>query len=134
MRRGGRGGAGAGRGRARARAPTHARPPTHSTCTAAFAAAVLDGSVPAGVWRPEALPAATRAAVLARAAVGARRCAVGVPAWEADSEPKRLGFGMYWCGGGGVQAGGQGALSLAAPKAHSRSHGAPPPLPRARPA
>lgn len=66
------------------------------TCTAAFAAAVLEGLVPAGVTRPEALPRAARDAIRERAAAGAARCEVGVPAWAVDSEPKRLGFGMYW--------------------------------------
>lgn len=77
---------------------------TLSQCTAAFARALLDTSspIPPGVWSPEALPPATRTAILADAAAGAgatpgrpRRFELGRADWEISSEPKRLGFGIY---------------------------------------
>ena len=77
-------------------------------CTAAFAREVLFGggnggaesesekgkfSVPAGVCRPEALPAESRERILKDVAEnsGAARFEVGAPPWALDSEPTRLG-------------------------------------------
>ena len=85
-------------------------------CTAAFARELLFGQggdgrknsennetiVPAGVCRPEALPAASRARILRDVAEnsGAARFEVGAPPWALDSEPTRLGEFFFFFPGG----------------------------------
>lgn len=65
--------------------------------TASFVMAMLDGETEAGVWFPEE-PAAikNRMKLLERASAGCQRFILNKPVWALESNPKQLGFGMYY--------------------------------------
>ncbi|CAI5499892.1 unnamed protein product [Closterium sp. Naga37s-1] len=66
--------------------------------TAAFAAALLEGTSLPGVHYPEqaeAIPVAQREKLLQRATLGARFFAINKPGWMIEREPKQIGMGMY---------------------------------------
>ena len=64
---------------------------------AAFARAMLAGETQPGVWFPEERGAISdRRALLAHAAEGTIRFELNRPPWALETNPTRLGFGMYW--------------------------------------
>lgn len=66
------------------------------TCTAAFATCMLEGLTEPGVWYPEHLQAvADRELLLERAAVGSERFLLNKAPFQVESEPKKLGMGLY---------------------------------------
>lgn len=77
---------------------------THHLCgalcrisTAAFAKAILRGETQPGVWFPEERGAVSdRRKLLQDAAEGTVRFELNRPPWALESNPTRLGMGMYW--------------------------------------
>ena len=66
-------------------------------CVGAFVRAMLAGETQPGVWFPEERSAISdRRALLAHAAEGTIRFELNRPPWALETNPKRLGFGMYW--------------------------------------
>ena len=58
---------------------------------------MLKGETQPGVWFPEERGAIQdRRALLQAAAEGAVRFELNRPPWALESNPTRLGFGMYW--------------------------------------
>ncbi|KAK9917892.1 hypothetical protein WJX75_009328 [Coccomyxa subellipsoidea] len=65
--------------------------------TAAFAKAILRGETQPGVWFPEERGAVSdRRKLLQDAAEGTVRFELNRPPWALESNPTRLGMGMYW--------------------------------------
>lgn len=65
--------------------------------TAAFAKAMLAGETQPGVWFPEERGAVSdRRKVLQAAAEGTTRFELNRPPWALESNPIRVGMGMYW--------------------------------------
>lgn len=65
--------------------------------TAAFAIAMLDGETEPGVWFPEENGALKqRMKLLKYASMGCQRFILNKPVWALESNPKQLGFGMYY--------------------------------------
>ncbi|CAL8463528.1 g3062 [Coccomyxa elongata] len=65
--------------------------------TAAFAKAMLAGETQPGVWFPEERGAVSdRRKLLQNAAEGTVRFELNRPPWALESNPTRLGMGMYW--------------------------------------
>jgi len=64
---------------------------------AAFAMAMLEGETQPGVWFPEergALQRRTR--FFDRAKKGCQRFILNKPTWQLESDPKQMGFGIYY--------------------------------------
>lgn len=67
------------------------------SCVGAFARCILDGNTEPGVWYPEQKEAIkNRKIFLNHASEGCRRLILNRPAWQIESEPKRIGLGMYF--------------------------------------
>lgn len=65
--------------------------------TAAFAKAILAGETQPGVWFPEERGAVSdRRKLLQDAAEGTVRFELNRPPWALESNPVRVGMGMYW--------------------------------------
>lgn len=65
-------------------------------CVAAFAEAMLAGETQPGVWFPEERGALeNRQALLKASADGCVRYEINRPPWALESNPQRLGFGIY---------------------------------------
>ncbi len=65
-------------------------------CVAAFAEAMLAGETQPGVWFPEEREALqNRMALLKASADGCVRFELNRPPWALESNPTRLGFGIY---------------------------------------
>jgi hypothetical protein len=66
-------------------------------CCAAFVRSMLRGNCQPGVWFPEEPEAlADRRTVLKESAEGCVRFDLNKPAWAIESNPKQLGFGIYY--------------------------------------
>lgn len=58
---------------------------------------MLAGETQPGVWFPEERQAVSdRRKLLKKAAEGTRRFELNRPPWALESNPTRLGFGIYW--------------------------------------
>ena len=66
------------------------------TCINAFAQCLLSGETQPGVWLPEEKESMqNRRMFLNRASEGCQRLVLNRPAWQIESEPTRIGLGMY---------------------------------------
>jgi len=67
------------------------------TCTAAFAASMLEGGCASGVWYPEENEAVSnREALFERAKEGTSMFVLNQAPWMVESKAINLGFGLYW--------------------------------------
>lgn len=58
---------------------------------------MLEGESKPGVWFPEERGAVQqRVKLLERASKGCQRYVLNKPVWALESDPKRLGFGIYY--------------------------------------